>query len=185
MASSRTTGCDRAVIRTPIRLDVAGSGPPSIVGRSGRRGLAVEVAQALDARQDLPLAVVEALLDVDGEDERAAGRPDAEGDGHRVLALVADGHRDAAHAQLLGAPQGPVVEADGGLAGGQADDLDLAPADAPDAQAEDLADGLLGRPAAGQVLRPVAHVGGLGVGQDAPREAGAEALQRGRGCARP
>ena len=42
--------------------------------------------------------------------------------------------------ELLGARGGPPVEPHGRLAGRQPLDLDVAPADAPDAQPEDLAD---------------------------------------------
>ena len=70
------------------------------------------------------------------------------------------------------------MEPDGGLAGRQPHDLDLPPADAADAEPEDLADRLLGRPATGHRLGPVAHVALLGVGQDAPREARAELVER-------
>ena len=92
-------------------------------------------AQPLDAGQDASLAIVEALLDVGREQEPAAGRAHAEGDGHRVVRLVADRHGDAAHPELLGAGRGAAVEADGRLAGRQPLDLDVAPADAPHAQA--------------------------------------------------
>src|SRR5437867_6288121 len=46
-------------------------------------------------------------------------------------------------------------------------DLDLPPADAPHAEAEHLADRLLGRPAAGDPLDLAAAIARLGVGQDA------------------
>ncbi len=187
MASSRTMGSPTAAIigtptprpRRPGRRRVpsssVGSGPASGIGVR----LAIEAPESLDARQDLPLAIVQAILDVDREDVGATGRAHAEGDGHGVRALVADGDRDAAHAELLGATLGAVVETDAGLAGRQADDLDLPPADAADAEPEDLADGLLGGPAAGHGLGTAAHVGGFRVGQHPAREAGAEALQRG------
>ena len=84
---------------------------------------------------------------------------DPEGDRDRVVRLVADRDGDPAHAELLGARGGAAVEPDRRLAGRQALDLDLAPADAPDAEAEDLADRLLGGPAAGERLGPVADVG--------------------------
>ena len=154
---------------------------PSPVAPSGGADETVDASRSRRSPhpgQDLPLPVVQARLDVHGEHEGAALGPDAERDGHRVVALVADGHGDAAHAQLVGATQGAVVQPHRRLAGRQAHDLDLAPADPPDAQSEDLAHRLLGRPPAGQVLRPVAHVGSLGVGQDALREPLAEARQR-------
>jgi hypothetical protein len=56
------------------------------------------------------------------------------------------------------------VQAHGRLAGRQPLDLDVAPADSTDAEPEDLADGLLGRPAAGERLGPhpdVALLGGV------------------------
>ena len=142
-------------------------------------------AQPFDAGQDPALAVVEPLLDVGREQEPATGRADAEGDGHRVVRLVADGHRDATHPELLGAGRGAAVEPDGGLAGRQPLDLDVAPADAAHAQPEDLADGLLGRPPAGHRLGSVAHVALLGRGQDALGEARPEARRGWPGCARP
>src|SRR4051812_31394191 len=64
-------------------------------------GLALEGAKALHAREDRALAIVEAGVDVDREDIRPAQGADPERDGHGVLALVADGDRNAAHAQLL------------------------------------------------------------------------------------
>ncbi len=79
--------------------------------------------------------------------------------------------------ELLGPSQGPAVEAHRRLAGGQPLDLDVAPADAPHAQAQDLADGLLGRPAAGHRLGPVAHVALFVRGQHPVGEARPEALQ--------
>ena len=117
-----------------------------------------DAAEALDPGEDPPLALVEAVLDVGREDEPAAGRPDAERDRHRVVRFVADRDRDPLHAELLGPRGGPPVQADGRLAGRQPLDLDVAPADAPDAEAEHLGDGLLGRPAAGHRLGPVADV---------------------------
>src|SRR5690349_18456159 len=134
------------------------------------RGARGEVPKAFHPGQDAPLSIVQALLDVRREEEPAPGRPDSERDGDRVFRLMADRDRDPVHAQLLGASRRPAVQPDGGLARGQALDLDLRPADAPDAQPEHLADRLLGGPAAGEVLRPIAHVAVLGLGQDAPRE---------------
>ena len=97
------------------------------------------LAQPPHAGEDAPLAVVEARLDVGREEEPAASRPDAERDRDRVVRLVADRDRDPVHAQLLGPGRGAAVEADRRLAGGQPLDLDVAPADAADAQPEDLA----------------------------------------------
>src|SRR5574337_1419476 len=144
--------------------------PGSAIGR---------LTEPLEASQDVPLALVETGFDVDGEEEGAAGLTDAIGDGHGVFPLVADGDRDAGHAQLLGPAEGPAGEADGRLTGGQADDLDLAPAHAPDAQTEDLADRFLGRPASGERVAPLTDVGGLRLGQDPPAEARPEAGQGG------
>src|SRR3989304_4772641 len=56
--------------------------------------------------------------------------------------------------------------------------LEVAPADAPDAEPQDLADRLLGRPAAGERLGAVADVALLGRRQDAPREAPPEGPER-------
>jgi hypothetical protein len=108
----------------------------------------------------------------------SGGSPDPERDRDRVVRLVGDRHRDPVHPELPGTRLGTTVEPDRGLAGRQPLDLDVAPADAPDAEPEDLADRLLGRPAAGHRLRPVAHVAPLRVGQDPPGEAIAEPLER-------
>ena len=116
------------------------------------------VAQPLDPGQDPALAIVEPLLDVEREDVPAAGRPDAERDRDRVVGLVGDRDGDPLHPELLGPGRRPAVEADGGLAGRQPLDLDVAPADPADAETEDLGDRLLGGPAAGEGLRPVADV---------------------------
>src|SRR3954462_7302985 len=72
----------------------------------------------------------------------------------------------------------PPVEAHGGLAGRQPFDLDIPPADPPDAEPEDLGDRLLGGPAAGERLGPRADVALLGGGQHASREPLAEPLDR-------
>ncbi len=128
--------------------------------------------------EDPPLAVVESILDVGREEVAAARRPEAEGHRHRVVRLVADRHGDAAHAELLGADLGSPVEAHGRLAGRQALDLDIPPADAADAEPEHLRDGFLGCPAAGHRLGSIADVALLGRGQDTSSEARAEALER-------
>ena len=70
------------------------------------------------------------------------------------------------------------MEAHGRLAGRQPLDLDVAPADAPDAEAEHLRDGLLGGPAAGHRLGPAADVALLVRGEDALRESVAEPVER-------
>ena len=80
-----------------------------------------------------------------------------------------DRQGDPAHPELLGAGRRPAVEPDRRLAGRQPFDLDVLPADPPDAQAQDLADGLLGGPPAGERLGPVADVAPLGRGQDPVR----------------
>ena len=89
---------------------------------------------------------------------------------------MADRHGDPAHPELLGSRGGPAVEPHVRLARRQAFDLDLGPADAADAEPEDLGHGLLGRPPAGEVLGPVAHVAALAVGQHPAREALPEPL---------
>ena len=108
--------------------------PPAL----GARRLG-QLAQPLHPGEDPPLAIVEPLLDVGREEVSAAGRPDAERDRDRVVGFVGDRHRDPAHAELLGPRRGAAVEADGRLAGRQPLDLDVAPADAADAEPEDLA----------------------------------------------
>src|SRR5918993_1190764 len=120
------------------------------IGRLERGALLVQLAQPLEPGHELALAVVEPRLDVEREHVPAARGPDAERHRDRELRLVADRHRHAAHAQLLGALRGATVEDDVRLARGQALDLDVPPAHAPDAQAEHLGHGLLGRPAAGE-----------------------------------
>ena len=70
---------------------------------------------------------------------------------------------------LAGPVIGPLLHAPCG-GGEQALDLDVPPADAPDAEPEDLADGLLRRPAAGERLGAAPDVAGLGRGEDAPGE---------------
>ena len=139
-------------------------------------------AQPLHAGEDPPLPVVEPLLDVGREDERPPVGPDAERDGHGVVVLVADRDGDPGHAQLLRPAGRAVVELDRRLAGGQPLDLDLPPADAPNPEAEDLADRLLGGPASGEGLRPVADVARSAVGQDPLRESRPEP---GQGVADP
>ena len=93
--------------------------------------------------------------------------------------------RDPVHAELLGARRGPAVEADRRLAGRQPLDLDVAPADAADAEPEDLADGLLRGPAAGERLGPVADVALLARRQDALREPLPELARSPPGSGRP
>ena len=92
---------------------------------------------------------------------------------------MGDREGDPTHPELLGPRRGTAVQADGRLAGRQPFDLDVAPADTADAQAEHLRDRLLGRPSTGHRLGPVADVAALGVGQHPPREAGTEPLQGG------
>src|SRR6185295_4994586 len=115
-----------------------------------------EVAQPLHPGEDPPFTIVETFLDVRREQEPPAGRADPEGDRDRVLGLVADRDRDAGHAQLLCTLRRAAVEPDRGLARREPLDLDLGPADATNPEAEDLAHRLLCRPAAGEVLGPVA-----------------------------
>ena len=184
--SSVEVGDRRGLAHAPSRASSGSASPAGGVRRAelpfGGDRLLVQGPEPVHPREDGLLAIVEAGIDVGREDERATRGADAIRDRDRVLALVADRYRDPLHAQLLGAREGAVVEAHRRLARGQAHDLDLAPADAADAEAEDLAHGLLGRPATGQVLGPVADVGVLGRGEDALREA---AAMPGEGVADP
>ena len=77
----------------------------------------------------------------------------------------------------LGPPGGTAVEAHGGLPGRQSLDLDVAPADAANAEAQHLGDRLLGSPAAGHRLGAAADVALLVGSQHALGEALAESLQ--------
>ena len=113
-----------------------------------------------------------------GKTIAAAGRPDPERDRHRVVRFVRDRDGDPLHPELFGASRGAAVEPDGGLPGRHPLDLDVAPADAADAEPEDLRDGLLGRPAAGHRLGPAADVALLRLGQHPPGEARPEPLER-------
>ena len=79
--------------------------------------------------------------------------------------------------ELLRAVGGPPVETHRRLPGRQPLDLDVAPADAANAQAEHLRDGLLGGPAAGHRLGPTPDVPLLGLGQDPSREPLPEPLE--------
>ena len=126
----------------------------------------VERAQPIQPGEQLPLSIVEAVLDVRREDVAAAGGADAEGDRHRVIRLVGDRNRDPGHAELLGASRGPSVQPHRGLPGRQSLDLDVAPADSADSEPEDLAHRLLRRPAPGERLRSIANVATLGRRQD-------------------
>ena len=65
-----------------------------------------------------------------------------------------------------------------GWPGRQPLDLDLGPADPAHAQPQHLGHGLLRGPAPGEVLRPVADVAALALGQHPAREPVAEALDR-------
>ena len=122
--------------------------------------------------------LVEPVLDVGREHVAPAGRSHAERDRHREFVLVADRERDPLHAELLGTCGGPPVQAHRRLAGRQPLDLDVAPADAADAQPEHLRDGLLGGPAPGHRARPAAHVALFGRRQDPRFEARPESLER-------
>ena len=135
--------------------------------------------EALDPRQDAPFTLVEAVLDVGREDVPPAGHPHAERDGHRVVRFVGDRDGDPLHPELLGSRGGAPMQPDRRLAGRQPLDLDVAPADPPDAEAEDLGDRFLGRPPAGHRLGPAAHVALFRFGQDALRETRPELLERG------
>src|SRR3954454_73578 len=153
--------------------------PGRSVGRE-RLGAACDRdrAEALDPGQDAAFALVEALLDVEREDIPPPRRPDPEGDRDGVVRFVADRDGHALHPELLGAVGSAAVEADRWLSGRQPLDLDVAPADASDSEAEDLRDGLLGRPPAGHRLGAAPDVAPFGFRQDAPGEAIAEALER-------
>src|SRR5258706_3067642 len=145
---------------------------------SGRCAGVDRIAKSLQPGQDPALAVVETLLDVEREQVAAPGRANPEGDRHRVIGLVADGQRDASHAELAGRLLGPTVEDHGRLAGREPLDLDLLPADAAHPEPQHLAHCFLGRPAAGERLRPIADVTLLARGQNAAGEAGAELGER-------
>ena len=121
----------------------------------------------LHSGQDASLAVIEALLDVQREEVPAAGRTDAERNGHCVVRLVADRDRDPLHAELAGPRGRPAVQADGRLSGWQPLDLDLTPADAADAEAQNLGHRLLGRPSPGHRFGPIPHVALLRRGENA------------------
>src|SRR6266511_1562107 len=180
-ASSSSTGPDAVEGLSPPAGDrpVEVAARPKPTGRSATSGLLPERPMTLHPLEDPALAVVEPRLDIGREEKSPGGGPDPERDGDGELGLVTDGDRDPAHAQLRGPGGGPAVEAHRGLSGRQPLDLDVPPADAADAQAQDLADRLLGRPAPRHGLRPATHVTLLGGGQDPPDEAIAEALQRG------
>ncbi len=98
---------------------------------------------------------------------------------HRVVGFVRDRDGDALHPELVRSCRGAPVETDGRLSGRQPLDLDVTPADAADAEPEDLGDRLLRRPSTGHRLRPVTDVAPLRIGQDAFREPRPEPLQRG------
>src|SRR5207247_11187001 len=85
---------------------------------------------------------------------------------------------EPALAQRRRAGGGPAAEPDRRLAARQPRDLDVAPADPADAQAEHLADRLLGRPSTGERLRPQPDVALLARRQDPLREPLAEPLDR-------
>src|SRR5215212_9542450 len=112
-----------------------------------------ERPQSLHSGEDPPLSVIETLFDVDGEDVAPARRADPERDRNGVLGLVADRDRDAVHSQLLGSSCGPAMQPNRRLAGRQPLYRELGPADAPNAEPEDLAHGLLRGPPSGEVLR--------------------------------
>src|SRR6266536_2812452 len=179
-SSSRT--CPAAVdgAEPPVGATPRGAAArPKPTGRSAMIVLLGERPEAFHPLEDPALPVVEPGLDVGWEEEPSSGGADAEGDRDRELGLVADRDRHPAHAQLRRPGGGPAVEPDGGLAGWQSLDLNVAPADAPDAEAEDLADRLLGRPAPGHRLRPATDTPLLGGSQDPADETIAEARKRG------
>src|SRR6266545_2660604 len=186
-AASSSSTCPAGADGTAPAIDAAPAASPPAdttsrpkpTGRSAMVALLGERPQAFHPREEPALPVFEPGFDVGREQEPSPGGPHTEGDRNGELGLVADGDRHPAHAQLSGPGGGPAVEADGGLAGWQPLDLDVAPADPPNPKAQDLAHGLLGRPAAGHRLRAAADVPLLRGGQDPPDEAIAESLQRG------
>ena len=147
--------------------------PGSHLGGQGT-GALVERTHALQAAEQQALPVVQALVDVQREDVPPAGRSDTERDRDGVVGLVRDRQGDAAHAELPGPLRGAPVQAHGRLPRRQTLDLDVLPADPSDAQAEDLRDGLLGSPAAGERLRAVPDIASLAVREHAARETLAE-----------
>ena len=166
----------------PDRPPVSHARPPGGLADPGRlelRARGLEGAQPLEPGHQLALAVVEPRVDVEREHVPAARGPHAERDRHGELRLVGDRHRDPAHAQLLGALRRAAVEHDRRLAGRQPLDLDVLPADPADAQAQHLGHGLLGGPAPGERLGPLADVALLAGRQDAVGEPLAEPLDRG------
>src|SRR5919197_6753258 len=141
-------------------------------------GCLLQIPNAFETGEDPTFAIVQPLLDVEREQEAAAGGAHAERDRDRVIGLVADRQGDALHAELPRPALRATVQPDGWLACRQAFDLDVAPPDAADTQPENLRHGLLRGPATGHRFRPVAHVPLLGGRQDSPREAAAKALER-------
>ena len=97
----------------PVALALLDHGSPPRFGR-WQRASSVSMASRsrprsrCDPLEDLFLPVLEAGLDVDREDEGAAPGADAEGDGHREVALVADrdGDRAPCPAARRGAARG-------------------------------------------------------------------------------
>src|SRR5260221_3002838 len=82
-----------------------------------------------------------------------------------------DAHRERGCQPERAAPLlGPAVQRDDRLAERRAPDLDLPPANAADAQAEDLRDGLLRRPPPGEMEDVAAAVRAFPLGVDAPEE---------------
>src|SRR3954468_1694094 len=165
----------------PIRAAVSGGLP----GRADARRLelgggGLQRAHPLEAGEELALAVVEPLVDVEREHVPAARGPDAERDGDGVLRLVRDRDRDAAHPELLGPPGGAAPQDDRGLARREPLDLDVRPADAAHAEAQHLRHGLLRGPSSGEGLGPHPDVPLLSLGEDPVGEAGAEAVDRRR-----
>lgn len=83
-------------------------------------------------------------------------------------------------AEAVGFARGLTGQAQGGLSGGQVDDLDIFPGDAPGESGTDgFHQGLLGSEAGGEALMTVGFaegVGDFGVGVDALQEAFAESL---------
>ena len=148
-------------------------------GRECRGGFGIgQGPEPLDPGEDPSLPVIESLLDVGREDEPAAGSPNAERDRDGVFGFVGDGDRDPLHAELVCACGRTPMKADGRLTGREALDLDVAPADAADAEAEHLRDGLLGRPPAGHRLGTIADIPALRFCEHTAREPLSEALER-------
>src|SRR5687768_3449408 len=102
-----------------------------------------------------------------------------DGDGNRHAPLVRDRDAHLFEVHGLGPTRGAAMEVDLRRTGPVRQDRDVAPSDAAHAEAEHLADGLLGRPATRDPLDPASAVALLVFGQDAKPKAVREAGQDG------